>query len=238
MDRVSKVLVLEDDVEWFPDVWERLDNFMNDVPIDWEQLMLGGQHLRPPVRVSEGVARCRQTERTHAYALRGKAIKSLLALWRDCTVHIDWEMGRKWQKDWKVYAPTPFLFGQGAGRSDISGRVNNPQYWNEPKKNHPVIVLDAPAEVVKELRERGWHTGFTRNKDDYDVGLVKIANEPKKSLLRTWIHMLGGECASMPGSVVTIWHPGIAVELVKQVHPNVITIQANTVEEALQKFKE
>jgi GR25 family glycosyltransferase involved in LPS biosynthesis len=129
MDGVESVLVMEDDAEWFDEVWLRLESFLKVVPADWDCLMLGGWHERPSTPVGPGVCRAVKVGGTHAYAVRGRAMKSLLALWYDCTVHIDWAMSDHWQKKWNTYCPTPFLFGQGAGRSDISGRSRlQPQF--------------------------------------------------------------------------------------------------------------
>ena len=54
MEGVGRRLILEDDVEWFSDAWHRLSSFMQAVPSDWSQLMLGGQHHGPTTPWSKG----------------------------------------------------------------------------------------------------------------------------------------------------------------------------------------
>ena len=90
--------------------------------------MLGGQHLRRCIRVSDGVYKAGEIHRTHAYLIRSSATNSLLKVWYACTHHCDWAMA-KWQRDEATYCPRPFLFGQGGGQSDISGNINGTQYW-------------------------------------------------------------------------------------------------------------
>ena len=234
----ESVLVFEDDVIWKPDAWEQLKRFMEIVPSDWDQLMLGGQHLEAAEPVSSGVVRCRNTQRTHAYAIRGEAMKSLLGLWFTCSVHIDWAMG-PWQKNWKVYAPDPFLFGQSGGKSDISGNHNERKFWTAPDKA-PVVVLDCPRSVADQLRGYGLHTGFNRDSDGYDKGLVEVVKaENRDSAMRNWLSTLMWEAASMEDSYVTVWHPKIWYEHVVHIHQGqTIRCRGNTLEECLEQLKD
>lgn len=232
MDDLETVLMMEDDCTWFPDAWQRLKAFMQSVPEDYQQVMLGGQHTQPPVPVKPGVLRCRNTQRTHAYAIKASAIKSLLKVWSTSGVHIDWVMG-PWQADKAVYCPSSFIFGQAGGKSDISGQTNPPKFWIPPGEM-PVIFLTAPPEVVMKLRSFGFHTGYSRDSEGFDKGLqavVKTYDKPKA--LRRWLDTIQWECASDLGTVATIWHPDITADLVKQVSNNVIEVTGETVEECL-----
>ena len=233
MEDVGSVLILEDDVTWFSDAWERLDAFMRDVPSDWHQIMLGGQHMRSPKPHSNSVVRTTNTQRTHAYAIRQPAMKSLLNLWYTCSVHIDWQMG-DWQKAWQVYSPEPFIFGQSGGRSDISGQTNATKYWISPNAA-PVVVLRAPLDVMQRLRGYGLHTGYDRDENDLDRGLVKLAKEAnREALLRRWLDVVLWEVASMEGAVCTVYHPDITAADVRSVHQgDVVAVEGSTVKECL-----
>ncbi len=218
MEGVGSVLVLEDDVEWFSGCWGELELFLQRVPGDWSQLMLGGQHMATPTPVQPGVVRVHNCQRTHAYALRGPAIKSLLRAWYTASVHLDWVMGGDWQRGWPVYAPDPFVFGQAGGRSDISGRLNNALYWNAPT-NATVAVLRASPATAAELRTHGLHMGFRRNAEGYDQGLARIAGAGCPSdQLQSWLATLLWEVASMEGRLTTVFHPAVTLDMVKNIH--------------------
>jgi hypothetical protein len=239
MDRVGSVLVLEDDLIWRPDLGARLAEFMAAVPGDWDQLMLGGQHYQSnPRPVAPGVVKCgdgRGTHRTHAYVVRGEAMKSLLALWYRTNRHVDHVMG-PWQKGWNVYAPDPFLFGQGPGKSDISGRDDTIRYWSSAPAAQPVVYLDAPKGVVRELRDRHrLHTGHWRCPDtDLDWGLIEITKSKYPCAgLRRWVERVGWE-AMTEGRVLAVWHPDIPLESLRIAHDGpVVEVRADTVEDCL-----
>lgn len=236
MDDVGTLLVLEDDVTWMSDGWDRLTDFMERVPKDWDQLMLGGQHLRNPEHVAPGIGKCRNAQRTHAYAIRGRAMKDLLKLWYKCNTHIDHHMG-PWQTNWKVYCPEPFVFGQDRGQSDISGANNPTKFWTPPSADAPVVHLDAPKEVVHKLRGHGLHTGYDRDPETgYDVGLCEVAQKPTANELRRWLEVILWETASEEGTVATVWHKDIPAELVRKAHTNVIEVKGDTVEECIQQL--
>jgi hypothetical protein len=237
MDEVVSLLVLEDDLVWHDDAWTRLRSFIAAVPLDWDQLMLGGQHMgQRPQEVAPAVVRCLNCQRTHAYAIRGPALRDLLKLWYPCRTHIDHIMG-PWQRGWRVYAPDPFVFGQGPGKSDISGANNPAKFWVPPSGESPVVHLTAPPEVARSLRGRGLHMGHRRDREDRDVGLVKVAKEGGEGL-RQWIIDLQWEAASMEGSpLVTVWHPDITPDQVREAFSGeVICVAGETVDACLSQL--
>ncbi len=239
MADVQSVLVLEDDAEWFADAWDRLALFMQAVPADWSQLMLGGQQMRPPTPLGNGVMRVLNCQRTHAYAIRGAAMKSLLRVWYSAAVHLDWVMGGDWQRNWPVYSPEEFIFGQSGGKSDISGRLNNALYWNPPT-NALVVHLQAPAGVAAALRGYGLHMGFRRNDDGVDTGLASVvAGGATTEALAKWLSTICWEVASMEGRAACVWHPDIAGELVERAHGGPVRrVQAETLAEALDQLED
>ena len=59
MDDVQSLLVLEDDACMPPGFVVEVGDFLDEVPENWDQLMLGGQHIGPPpCRISERVVKC------------------------------------------------------------------------------------------------------------------------------------------------------------------------------------
>jgi len=119
-DGISSLLVLEDDARPVPNFSLLAGEFLTNVPEDWDCLMLGAQHLLPPTLVCRGVVRCGAANRTHAYAIRGPMMSTLLKRWeQSANDHCDIILASLMQQ-FKAYAPNPFVIGQDAGYSDVT----------------------------------------------------------------------------------------------------------------------
>lgn len=220
MDNVKSVLVLEDDFVLCEDFEEKIKNFLTNVPKDWEQLMLGGQHMSNPKVIKPGIVKCINCQRTHAYAIRGKFLKELYSHWHSshAKVHCDWIMGPL-QANFKVYAPDPFLIGQRTSQSDISGRINPTKFWIPPSGKECLILLKCNKDLIPELIKKGIHFGYSRNKENVDTGLVeafknKIPNIPR---LTEWVYDVMWEVKSDDKLVVAAcWHPEATKEMLKK----------------------
>jgi hypothetical protein len=127
-DGVEKLLVLEDDVCFVAGFAENVRTFLANVPAEWDGLMFGGQHMMTPRAISPGVVRCMNGQRTHAYAIRGRWMRDLLAAWEKFVGHCDHKMGQM-EPHYRVFAPSPWLAGQDSGRSDITGRGEALRFW-------------------------------------------------------------------------------------------------------------
>lgn len=127
-DGVKRLLVFEDDATFVPDFADRLAAL--EVPADCGQLYLGGQHLSRAEPGPPGLVRGRNVNRTHAYAVFGReALETLRdhlrpdpALWK-ARHHVDHHFGiLHRERRIACYAVSPWLCGQSAGTSDVSGR--------------------------------------------------------------------------------------------------------------------
>jgi hypothetical protein len=249
LDDVNSILVLEDDA-LLPDTFvEDFSAFWDNVPKDWQCLMLGGQHANSkPIPVAPGVVRAGDgggIQRTHCYALRGhEVMKALYKVWANAAVHCDWVMG-PCMAQFNTYAPDPFLVGQADGQSDISGQRNPNKFWRSPSGHEPVIVLHAPRDVMEALRKKGWHSGYTRDRaTGIDVGLLELFNNPalpkseRNQKLKDWINMIQWEVVSMLDTAYcTLWHPSITAGMIRPlVKGPIVEITADSVENALQQL--
>ncbi len=218
-DGVKALLVIEDDLALRYSFAADAAAFLSNVPADWEMLLLGGQFVgrdgsQVKQVVSPGVLRVAGVERTHCYAVRGRALRELYRAWCGATRHCDHVMGPL-QRNWNCYAPDPFLAGQARGKSDISGADNPLKFWQPPLGTEPVLVLDCDCPTVDALRSLGVHTGHCRDATGVDKGLVGPLTDPK---LTRWLWDLQWEVVSEGGLTLGLWRPDLdAADLANQV---------------------
>ncbi len=132
----ESVLILEDDVFFLDGALQDLNAFMEEVPKDWGQIYLGGQHRKKAEALSSNVSVGKSINRTHAYAVNQACLERLYAHisyatdYRNTTKHIDHQLEVAHRRgDWKVYCPPKWICGQVAGNSNINGRNNPEQMW-------------------------------------------------------------------------------------------------------------
>jgi len=134
-DGTERLLVFEDDATFVPGFSGQLDRLT--VPEDCQMLYLGGEHLAEPLPGPPGLVRGVNVNRTHAYGILGRpAMLTILehlrwdpATWTaahsiDHHLGILHEQGRV-----VVYAASPWLSGQAAGRSDVDGKTWPDRSW-------------------------------------------------------------------------------------------------------------
>ena len=117
------------------------------------------------------------------------------------------------------------------------------------ERQSPVVLLDAPREVLEALRSNGFHSGHWRHESGIDQGLRRIYSGPedpglRAEALRKWCKELLTE-ADRDGQILTAWHPGAvpmgaltAEQLAEASGRRVIEIHARSVAEALRAWEE
>jgi GR25 family glycosyltransferase involved in LPS biosynthesis len=133
----EKALILEDDVFFLDNALADLNRFMSNVPPDWGQLYLGGQHrMKTSPTPYPHVVIGNSVNRTHAYAISRQHISkiychvSYMMDYNGNNFHIDHQLERAHQrKDWPVYCPERWICGQRGGSSNVSGRLLQPMTW-------------------------------------------------------------------------------------------------------------
>lgn len=241
LDDVDKLLVLEDDMCLCEDFPEKVQSFLEAVPDDWDQLMIGGQHIGGAIRSGvDGIAKCTNCQRTHAYAIRGKFLRDLYQEWVSTKGHCDHRMGPM-QGSRKVYAPDPFLVGQIRSKSDINGRVNPTKYWMAPSGDLPVVLLHTTPDVVESLRRYGFHIGYDRCKTTgIDSGLREVFGDGfNAKKMKKWVETIQWEVASENGRVCTVWHPAATLDQVKEATPGAVyELRGGSLKEILKQIED
>lgn len=153
MEGLESYLVLEDDAVFQPQALEMLERLMREVPQDWDQIYLGGQHLKPVEEVPGApfVLRANNVNRTHGFILRRRAfarfqqhIMHAPDYIEHHRWHIDHQLGLAHERrEWNVYAPAWWICGQEEGGSNISGRTNPRQWWHPQgySRDLPLILM-------------------------------------------------------------------------------------------------
>lgn len=145
----QRVMIFEDDAEFCDGFARKAIEYLDSLPCDWLQAYLGGQHLKRPIELagSDLVMRAQNINRTHAYAINGRA--GLLALYRHLTDTSDWKAGHHVDHHYGrlhkssatgFYTPTEWLCGQSAGQSDVSCKSVPERWWTRsrsPEKPAP-----------------------------------------------------------------------------------------------------
>jgi len=222
LDSLENYLVLEDDVYFHATAGVELERLMAGVPADWGQIYLGGQHLRAPEAV-EGqpfLFRCRNVNRTHAFALRGSAFAAFQQHITHAPDYIgrgDWHIDHQLgiahgREEWTTYAPTWWLAGQAEGASNISGKTN-PRFWWQYEgfsRNLPFTWID-PSDTAldQEALLQRFHFGNTLKPGTVeDEGLDACVDSPLK--LGDFLRLVAREAMDR-WKIPAIRHPRIGM---------------------------
>lgn len=132
-------LIFEDDAFIHPRLKDKIAEFLDNVPDDWDQIYLGGKHLKTPWQFSvEGrVAIGRGIIATHAYATSRKGFndvrKQQLKFQKtpdNPRLQMDVHMAHgQIENNLLVYCPWRWFFGQDTVWSDISHKVVHRRFW-------------------------------------------------------------------------------------------------------------
>lgn len=134
---LKNALIMEDDIIFVDDALQKFNEFIVEVPDDWGQIYLGGQHGgRKLPTASKHVIEGTSINRTHAYAINTSTIQhmyrhiSYATDYRGTTKHVDHQLEVAHRRgDWPVYCPKKWIVGQRAGSSNISGKINPTKFW-------------------------------------------------------------------------------------------------------------
>lgn len=236
MDNLDSYCVLEDDCCFHARSAELFSRLWSELPADWDQVYLGGQHRRLPEAVPDHPFLWRGTRvnRTHCFALR----RDVFARFQQHILHapdyltggeggaavsnhfhIDHQLERAHaRRDWNVYCPAWWIAGQDAGESNISGRAN-PRMWWHPWMHSPHLpfLLIDPSQPPSEASAVHLHAGHNLKAGTWeDVGVARAHRDDAR--LREFLGMIADEAMSL-WRLPAVSHPHLTVDRLASLWP-------------------
>lgn len=75
---LSKVLILEDDVQFSDNVNTLFLNYIEQLPLNWDGINFGGNHIGGLLTISQNVTKMRRSYALHAYGLNNKSYDQII----------------------------------------------------------------------------------------------------------------------------------------------------------------
>lgn len=138
----TNTMILEDDAIFCDNFYDKLETLSNNLPPDWDQLYLGGQHLQKPINVNPFVVKGTNINRTHCYIISNKEVADkILVHFNDKNFWIKYLTRNKYHVDYaygslhrqniiQAYASKPFLIGQMTNEySDTGSQISKTDRW-------------------------------------------------------------------------------------------------------------
>ncbi|HVI43861.1 MAG TPA: glycosyltransferase family 25 protein [Chitinophaga sp.] len=118
---LSKILILEDDVQFSPQMQETFARIYNQIPLAWTLLYLGGNELSGAKQVSSNIIQVSHMLMTHAVAIHCSIYDDLIQMLEECAYPVDvyYTMIQKKHACYSIY---PYIAWQRASWSDIEQR--------------------------------------------------------------------------------------------------------------------
>lgn len=116
----KKVLILEDDCEFFDGFEEKFTSALEDLPSNWDMFYLGGNLWVPPVRLKNDIHKIVKCYATHAYAVTQDFVKNFYHL-IDFNSIIDNQYAEL-HSMMNAYVIHPSICGQFASYSDVENK--------------------------------------------------------------------------------------------------------------------
>jgi len=121
----DSVLILEDDVYFSTEV-NKLENYMNQIPNDWDFIYFGGNHIYgpPPIKISENILKLNFTVSLHCVAIKNTMFDLILEILPKMRKQVD-GCYADFHKSFNAYGITPNIAFQKEDYSDIQNRIVN-----------------------------------------------------------------------------------------------------------------
>lgn len=123
---LPSLLIFEDDVDFDEEFESMFARYIEQLPDDWEMLMLGGIHLQKPVEVSKNISRIKRSFSTFAYALKQSVYDSFIELNNLARTTVD-DNNTNLQERFNCYCFMPHLAWVEDDYSDV--RYDKQSHW-------------------------------------------------------------------------------------------------------------
>ena len=146
----DSVLIFEDDAVFDPQLNTRFAAFAKQLPGDWDMVLFGGLHGKPPQQVSTNVVRVTYTLSTYAYAMRHTIYDAFIDLNRRAATVLD-ENTRSLQDQFNCYCFMPHLAWVEDDYSDVRHEKVNLWWLRESLVlfgNEVERILEKTAAIV------------------------------------------------------------------------------------------
>jgi GR25 family glycosyltransferase involved in LPS biosynthesis len=122
---LNQILILEDDAVFSEDLQPQFENYVKQVPKDWDMLYFGGNHNNEPLqKITENVYKIHKTYTTHAYAVKKSVFPVVIKMFPKLNHEVD-VMYSILQNSFECFVFKPHLAWQRNGYSDILERDVN-----------------------------------------------------------------------------------------------------------------
>jgi GR25 family glycosyltransferase involved in LPS biosynthesis len=141
-NNLLNVMIFEDDAIFSDNFIMKLQQICENLPTDWEQLYLGGQHLAKPRSINNDIVKGVNINRTHCYVIKDESVaKKILSnlnskdFWikylNKHKYHIDYAYGAMHKHNMlNSYACNPFIVGQAENTfSDTGSQISKVDRW-------------------------------------------------------------------------------------------------------------
>lgn len=116
-EKLNRILILEDDVQFVSNVQSRFDSIIPRIPEKWQLLYLGGNEKGVQQRVNESIVRVSNMLMAHAIGIDASVYDELIERLSKCRVPVDTYYAEL-QKEHACFAVDPYLAWQRASWSD------------------------------------------------------------------------------------------------------------------------
>ena len=129
-EKKQSVLIFEDDAVLDPQLNARFNEYVDQLPEDWDMVFFGGIHGQPFTRISCNVMRITHSLSTYAYALKQTIYDAFIELNRQALTVLD-ENTRALQKQFNCYCFMPHLAWVEEDYSDVREERSNLWWLSE-----------------------------------------------------------------------------------------------------------